>query len=85
MYRETSTTVVNRSPFMLCSPTDGGADFHNGDALSKGPFGAHRSSSLLAFETGIYDLTQDEAPGLLHYGTAESQPVLLVRLQPPKQ
>jgi hypothetical protein len=37
----------------------------------------------LAFETGIENLTKDEAPGLLHFGTAESQPVLLVRLQPP--
>lgn len=34
-------------------------------------------------ETGIYNLTQDEAPGLLHFGTTETQPVLLVRLQSP--
>jgi hypothetical protein len=36
-----------------------------------------------ALETGIYNLTQDEAPGLLHLGASESTPVLLVRLQPP--
>jgi hypothetical protein len=37
----------------------------------------------LALETGIYNLTQDEAPALLHHGTEESTPVLLVRLQEP--
>jgi hypothetical protein len=31
----------------------------------------------LACGTGIYDLTQDEAPGLLHYGAPESQPFYL--------
>jgi hypothetical protein len=46
---------------------------------------ADGKNTNLTFETGIYDLTQDEAPGLLHFGTGESQPVLLVRLQPPKQ
>jgi hypothetical protein len=39
----------------------------------------------VVFETGIENLTRDEAPGLLHSGTTESQPVLLVRLQPPAQ
>jgi hypothetical protein len=39
---------------------------------------------LLALETGIYNLTQDEAPALLHFGTTETTPVLLVRLQPPQ-
>jgi hypothetical protein len=37
----------------------------------------------MALETGLYNLTQDEAPGLLHRGSEESTPVLLVRLQPP--
>jgi hypothetical protein len=37
----------------------------------------------LVLETGIYNLTQDEAPCLLHFGTSESSPALLVRLQPP--
>ncbi len=36
-------------------------------------------------ETGVYNLTQDEAPGLLHLGAERSQPVLLVRLKPPAQ
>lgn len=34
----------------------------------------------IVLETGMYNLTQDEAPGLLHRGEDESQPVLLVRL-----
>jgi hypothetical protein len=37
----------------------------------------------LALETGIYNLTQGEAPALLHHGTEESTPVLLVRLPAP--
>jgi len=39
----------------------------------------------IALETGIYNLTQDEAPGMLHLGKTESQPVLLVRLNPPEE
>jgi hypothetical protein len=39
----------------------------------------------VVLETGIYNLTQDEAPGLLHFGSAESIPILLVRLQPPAE
>jgi hypothetical protein len=38
----------------------------------------------LALETGIYNLTQEEAPALLHHGTEESTPVLLVRLPAPE-
>ena len=34
-------------------------------------------------ETGINNLTQDEAPALLHFGAEQSQPVLLVRLKQP--
>jgi hypothetical protein len=37
----------------------------------------------LALETGIYNLTQEEAPALMHHGTEESTPVLLVRLPEP--
>jgi hypothetical protein len=37
----------------------------------------------VVLETGVYNLTQEEAPGLLHLGTKDSTPVLLVRLQPP--
>jgi hypothetical protein len=36
-------------------------------------------------ETGIYNLTQDEAPALLHFGAEQSQPMLLVRLKPPSE
>jgi hypothetical protein len=39
----------------------------------------------VAFETGLYNLTQEEAPGLLHLGTTETKPELLVRLQPPEE
>jgi hypothetical protein len=35
-------------------------------------------------ETGINNLTQDEAPALLHFGAEQSQPVLLVRLKQPE-
>jgi hypothetical protein len=38
----------------------------------------------LVLETGIYNLTQDEAPGLLHFGTTRTTPMLLVRLKPPQ-
>ena len=34
-------------------------------------------------ETGLYNLTQDEAPSLLHRGAEDSSPVLLVRLNNP--
>jgi hypothetical protein len=44
---------------------------------------ADGESANVILETGIYNLTQDEAPGLLHFGATESTPVLLVRLQPP--
>lgn len=35
------------------------------------------------FETGIYDLTQDEVPLLIHFGADRTQNALLVRLDPP--
>ena len=44
---------------------------------------ADGKNSDLILETGINNLTQDEAPGLLHFGATESEPILLVRLQPP--
>ena len=37
----------------------------------------------LVLETGLNNLTQDEAPGLLHFGTDESTAILLVRLKAP--
>lgn len=44
---------------------------------------ADGKNTEIALQTGIYNLTQNEAPGLLHRGAAESQLVLLVRLRPP--
>jgi hypothetical protein len=38
----------------------------------------------VVLETGIQNLTQDEAPALLHQGKERSGPVLLVRLQAPE-
>jgi hypothetical protein len=35
-------------------------------------------------ETGINNLTQDEAPALLHFGSDQTQPRLLVRLKQPE-
>ena len=37
----------------------------------------------VVLETGINNLTQEEAPALLHQGKERSTPVLLVRLQAP--
>jgi hypothetical protein len=45
-------------------------------------FGDGKNTDIV-LETGIYNLTQDQAPGLLHFGAQQSQPALLVRLQPP--
>jgi hypothetical protein len=39
----------------------------------------------IVLETGVYNLTQDEAPALVHFGADESQPLLLVRLNPPEE
>ncbi len=44
---------------------------------------ADGKNSSLVLETGVQNLTQDEAPGLLHYGADMSVPVLLVRLEAP--
>jgi hypothetical protein len=35
------------------------------------------------FDTGLYNLTKDEAPLLIHYGTTQTEPWLLVRIQQP--
>jgi hypothetical protein len=37
------------------------------------------------FETGIYSLTQDEAPVQVHFGTEQTQRWLLVRLEEPAE
>jgi hypothetical protein len=47
-------------------------------------FGDGQNSETV-LETGVYNLTQDEAPALLHFGADQSQPLLLVRLKPPAQ
>lgn len=39
----------------------------------------------IVLETGIQNLTQDEAPALLHQGKDYSGPILLVRLQAPEE
>ncbi len=39
----------------------------------------------VVLETGLYNLTQDEAPALVHYGTEKSESVLLVRLEEPTE
>lgn len=44
---------------------------------------ADGKNTNLVVETGVQNLTQDEAPALLHNGADQSTPVLLVRLQPP--
>ncbi|MBI1247587.1 hypothetical protein GC197_07030 [bacterium] len=36
------------------------------------------------FETGIYNLTKDEAPVLVHFGTTRTEHYLLIRMHPPK-
>jgi hypothetical protein len=45
---------------------------------------ADGSNPDFALETGIYNLTKDEAPAMIHQGKSDSKPVLLVRLPPPK-
>jgi hypothetical protein len=45
-------------------------------------FGDNKNTDLI-LETSINNLTQDEAPALLHFGAEQSQPVLLVRLKQP--
>ncbi|MCH7752709.1 MAG: hypothetical protein IH898_11215 [Planctomycetes bacterium] len=39
--------------------------------------------SQTVVETGLYNLTMDEAPALLHFGTEKTQEWLLVRLEDP--
>jgi hypothetical protein len=58
-------------------PVQGMVDAKSQRAVLK--FGDGQDADLL-LETGIYNLTQDEAPALLHFGAAQSQPMLLVRL-----
>ena len=41
--------------------------------------------SQTVVETGLYNLTMDEAPALLHFGTGKTQEWLLVRLEDPDE
>ena len=45
---------------------------------------ADKKNADLVLETSIDNLTQDEAPALLHFGAEQSQPELLVRLKQPE-
>ena len=36
-------------------------------------------------ETGIYNLTQDSAPALMHFGKEKTENRLLVRMEKPKE
>jgi hypothetical protein len=42
-------------------------------------------SEYVVIETGIFNLTQNEAPILIHYGTDRTENGLLVRLEPPPE
>jgi len=46
---------------------------------------ADKKNTDRVLETSINNLTQDEAPALLHFGAEQSQPVLLVRLKQPEE
>ena len=50
-----------------------------------GVLGSVKQNADVVLETGIQNLTQDEAPALLHQGKDRSGPVLLVRLQAPAE
>jgi hypothetical protein len=63
-------------------PVQGTVDVKNQRAVVS--FGDGRDTNLV-LETGVYNLTQDEAPALLRFGAEQSQPRLLVRLKPPAQ
>jgi hypothetical protein len=39
----------------------------------------------VVIETGLYNLTQDEAPAVIHFGTSKSEQALLVRLEEPAE
>jgi hypothetical protein len=41
-------------------------------------------SENIVVETGLYNLTQEEAPALVHFGTDKVEDWLLVRLEAPE-
>ena len=42
-------------------------------------------NSHIVLETGIYNLTDDTAPALLHHGTEKTEKILMVRLDKPEE
>jgi hypothetical protein len=42
-------------------------------------------SDKIVVETGLYNLTQNEAPVLVHFGPEKVETYLLVRLQDPEE
>jgi len=47
-------------------------------------FRVGESDDDVVVETGLYNLTQDEAPALVHFGTDRVETYLLVRLDQPE-
>jgi hypothetical protein len=43
------------------------------------------ADSVMVMETGVYNLTKDEVPLLVHFGAERSQQWLMVRLNEPKE
>jgi hypothetical protein len=39
----------------------------------------------VVLETGLYNLTQEEAPAMIHFGAEKSEQALLVRLEEPEE
>ena len=62
-------------------PVKGTADFDK--QLAAIGFADGKNPEVV-LETGLYNLTHDEAPALIHFGSDESQPVVLVRLKKPE-
>jgi hypothetical protein len=46
---------------------------------------ADGTNANIVMETGIFDLTQDEATALVHFGPDDTQVVVLVRLEEPQE
>ncbi len=63
-------------------PVEGAVDQKTQRAAWKAADGTNAN---LIMETGIYDLTEDQASVLMHFGPDETQTALLVRLEEPKE
>jgi len=57
---------------------------HHGKETQRVAFRMGDNDTLVA-ETGLYNLTQDEVPLLVHFGTEQTQTYLLVRLEEPAE